>query len=187
MKYGCIEIGVADFDYEMGKHPTGISIEPHPVYSRDLLHRAPEGWRVAQYAVGPVAGWDTLYYVDPDEITTEPKWIRGCSMMGQPHPRLLEHCPEKIKDVLVQTITPREMCELFDVTSVEWLKIDAEGMDIDIALAWMRTAPMPERITFDVTAITPMGQMDALDKILKQMGYECIDEFECNYTYARKC
>lgn len=153
MHYANIEIGTSDFRTLIGNRKgNGISIEPVPCYFNNLPNA--EGWVKLNCAVSDRDGKATIYYVNPDKITTEPNWVRGCNSIGNPHPTIKKDYPHLMDCVEVDVISVETLIETCDITSVDYLKIDTEGHDITILKALLKTNIRPKYIQFESNILT---------------------------------
>lgn len=148
MKYDNIEIGTSDFRTLIGSaHGNGISIEPVPCYFNNLTDM--NGWLKLNCAVSDYDGKALMYYVNPDKITTEPMWVRGCNSINEPHPTIQLQYPHLIETMEIDVISVRTLIKKYDITSVGYLKIDTEGHDLVIMNALLDTDLRPKKILFE--------------------------------------
>lgn len=142
MHFDFLEIGTCDYDTESHRNvrnhtfKPGISVEMVKKY----LDRLPSypGHIKANYAVVP----STIYrnkmsycYVDENDIIehNSPGWIKGCNKIGGPSNVMLETVPpEIIRSKEVQCFTVEHVYKMYGISSLRLLKIDAEGLDVDI-------------------------------------------------------
>lgn len=138
MKYDFIEIGASCFDNLIFQQPDlkGISIEPVKHYF-DKLPDNPNCIKL-NVGIGLVAGVMDAHYIDETEIKSKgiDKDIRGCIRLGEPHDQLAVVSGlfpgVEISVEAVKVITFKQLCDENDVTEVDFLKIDTEGMDFQI-------------------------------------------------------
>jgi len=135
MNYNFIEIGTSDFDtliQQCSDDQTGLSIEPIGYY----LNRLPDKPNVKkiQAAVSSEEGFLDIYYISDENIQTYalPFWVRGSNSINKPHAYTMSQIGTKIYDRLVtiekvRTITWKTLIKDYDVSSIEFLKIDTEG------------------------------------------------------------
>lgn len=136
MKYNFIEIGTSDFDtliQEADDSVKGISIEPIPLYINSL----PDKPNVVKInaAIGEEDGTALVYYIHPDNVLKLglPHWVKGCNSINSPHPTVLNMLGDKYQDAAtieeIKVISFKTLFEEYNVSEVDYLKIDTEGND----------------------------------------------------------
>lgn len=180
-RYDNIEIGTSDFRTLISHaEGTGISVEPVPVYFNNLPDR--EGWIKVNCAISDTDRKDTVYYVDPEKITSEPDWVRGCNSLGKPHPTILKMYPHLVETQRVDVMSVGSFFSVYKVDRVNFLKIDTEGHDITILRSLLKTRVRPNVIQFESNVLTDKSEYRDIINRLKE--YECkrigIDTF-CQY------
>lgn len=138
MHYNFIEIGTSDFDtlIQSTKGQKGISVEAVKYY----LDRLPDSPTVTKLnrVMSDFEGEMTVFWVN-DEICEKhnlPHWVRGCGSVGVRHNTVHNLLGEKHDDIVLQsqvkTITWESLISENEVTSIDNIKIDAEGHDLII-------------------------------------------------------
>jgi FkbM family methyltransferase len=164
-----VEIGAADYDtilqntVSMPKPTRGLTVEP-VAYHLDRLHSNGRNTKM-NVAIGKERGEVEIFYLNPELRESRddiPWYLTGCSMVGKPHP----HCLEKLAELgipadegvrarAVEIITFSDLADRAGIETIGHLKIDAEGMDLDIVESMLsaaaeRPAILPGKITFEV-------------------------------------
>ena len=168
MHFDHIEIGTSDFRTLIKSAPgNGIAVEPVVPYFKNLPER--EKWYRVNAAIGTDRGMVKVFYTDPDLITDEPNWVRGCNSIGKPHPTIKEKFPHLIREAEVNSITIRDLFEMFNVSTVGHLKIDTEGMDCKILMDYFKEGlPHAQMITFETNQLTDQDELKELLEIIHQ-------------------
>lgn len=181
MHYSNIEIGTSDFRTLIGNEKgNGISIEPVPCYFKNLPDQ--KDWIKLNCAVSDYNGKADVYYVNPDKITTEPYWVRGCNSIGKPHPTILRSYPHLIECMEIEVISVASLIEKYDIESVGLLKIDTEGHDITIMNALLDTDLRPDKIIFESNVLTNENDYNKVIERLyeyqtKRVNFDTVCEF----------
>lgn len=183
MKYDFMEIGTSNFDtlIETATDTTqGISIEAIKYYL-DCLPDRP-GVKKVNCAVSRSNQKEMLqvFYV-PESVIAErnlPDWLRGCNSVGDYH---LQHRKLGITDLVVKKHVPcipiGEIFEQYDVTELDYLKIDTEGSDAEIMLhlyEYLITQPAnkkPHRILFESNELNPAHLVELVKTKFVEIGY----------------
>ena len=128
-----IEVGTCDFD-TLDKLATngwkGIMVEPITEYIDKLPKH--DNIHYENIAISNVKGNVDVHYIDPDKIKHEDdEWMKGISSInGASGPLNFNKHIERFRDckkVNVETLTLNELCEKYNVTEIDLLKIDTEG------------------------------------------------------------
>ena len=186
MKFDYIEIGTSNFDTMCQQNPNlvGISIEPVDVYLKSL----PSHDSVIRLncAISKYKGHGEVFYVHPDDIDEYnlPEWLKGCNSFNALHPstswelekRELTHL---VRKKVVDVLTWKDLVERYDITKVEFLKIDTEGHDLIIInsiLDLMEKQPtiLPEEIFFESNILINEEELKIILKRLTYFGYDII-------------
>ena len=136
MKYDFIEIGTSDFDtlIQSTVGEVGLSIDPLQLY----LDKLPDNPHVIKVnaALSDVIGNCDVFWVDPNHITEyNLSWyLKGCNTINKPHPVTLKELKEKNLEHLmnrkeVNVIDWKTLVRMYDIKSVDLLKLDCEGHD----------------------------------------------------------
>jgi FkbM family methyltransferase len=133
-----IEIGTSNFDtlISNAKLESGISIEPISYY----LNQLPIKPNVLKMHCGISDKEElrTFFYI-PEKIIQEkklPSWLKGCNSIDKIHPTAINICNSYNLDInkiieseTVNTITLKKVLDIFNIKSIDFLKIDTEGHD----------------------------------------------------------
>ena len=186
MKYDFIEIGTSNFDTLIQTAVTdtkGISIEPIQYYLDSLPN--PPGVIKLKKAVSPNNTFDTLevYYV-PENMVKEhglPDWLCGCNSVGDYH---FQHHALNIKHLVrrdqVECVPIGHVFDHYDVTDLDYLKIDTEGNDCAIMLHLAEHikntvgACRPRRILFESNELAVPAQVRLVIDRFVELGYRLI-------------
>jgi hypothetical protein len=140
MKFDYVDIGTCDFytsadDLEINPSAKVLLVEPLKFY----LDNIPSHDNIikANFAIGDHLDRVSVYYLDQASITKFclPQWLRGCSSIGRPHWLALDQLSktglsiELVKNYQIDMITFSDLCDRYDITGIERLKIDTEGHD----------------------------------------------------------
>jgi hypothetical protein len=183
MKYDFIEIGTSNFDtlIESANDTTvGISIEPIGYYLDQLPNKS--GVKKLNLAVSRnnKSGQMGVYYVPERVIHARglPDWLRGCNSVGDYHPK---HTELAVRDLVqidfVEIIPIGQIFDLYDVTELDYLKIDTEGSDADILLhlfEYLKTKKRsyyPKKILFETNGLTDTDQVEYVKAEFISLGY----------------
>ena len=185
MHYDFIEIGTSDFDTlieNASDTDIGLSVDPMQIY----LDRLPDKDGVTKVCCG--IGTDTkelpLYYISPKsiELLNLPYYIRGCNSIGERHSKHYG-LEEYVEVSFVPVIPLEELLSDHGVTSVDLIKIDCEGMDLDVLTGIVRSIrlghiPPPSIIKFEcyISDVNkpPYCDKESFDRIVdefKSIGY----------------
>lgn len=188
MKYDFIEIGTSNFDtlIQMADDNTvGLSIEPIKYYLDCLPERA--NVRKLNIAVSRhnMYGKMTVHYV-PESVIVEnglPDWLRGCNAVGAYH---FQHEKLDIKHLvqkdLVDIIPIAEVFDRYDVSELNYLKIDTEGSDCDIMknlAVFLKNEPTtryPKRILFESNELAVPTDVEIVKIRFVELGYKIVQE-----------
>ena len=180
MKYDFIEIGTADFDTLIetaDDSVTGLSIEPIKFYLDRLPNK--EGVKKINCAIGDVDKDTHVYWVPPDKIDEYglPEWVRGCGSVDNPHVLISEDVQEPLP---IRMITWDRLIDDYDIGSVEYLKIDAEGYDFNIIEQILESPKkiLPNKIKFEQNYGKAGEEKDNSEfiKKLKIHGYIVVED-----------
>lgn len=146
MHYNFIEIGTADFDTLSEKcsdHHFGLCVEPLEVY----LNRVPKRPNVKKIccAIIPESQFFhgktfEIFYIDENDIRKQKLNLdlKGCNSVGYLHDFHLNYKGINllklgiVKKKLIKGITLKMLLKENEVTSINLLKTDTEGLDADI-------------------------------------------------------
>ena len=176
MKYDFIEIGTSDFDtlIQSTVGEVGLSIDPLQLY----LDKLPDNPHVIKVnaALSDVIGNCDVFWVDPNHITEyNLSWyLKGCNTINKPHPVTLKELKEKNLEHLmnrkeVNVIDWKTLVRMYDIKSVDLLKLDCEGHDCVIInnILQLNTI-LPKKIWFEANGLTPKETInDTIEKLIK--------------------
>lgn len=180
MDYDFIEVGTSNFDTlaETAGEKFGISVEPMV----ELIQEVKAGPNVKKIyaAIGNVNKEVNIYYFDKENRIKHnlPEWFDSSSMIGGINPNIVRVLNErKLPLDLVSTrkismMTWESLYLAFDIEYVRLVKVDAEGMDIQIVNLLLdylekENLILPEEIQFE--ARQEMMDEKLLDKLLARL------------------
>lgn len=131
-----VEIGSCDFDTceRLIKNDwSGIVIEPVKYYY-NKLPKYPN-IKYENIAISDKKGISEIHYLDPNIITDKSQsWMKGISSIeGKTGSLSLNENSFMKKNIIkqeVNTDTLQNICDKYNVTSIDFLKIDTEGTDL---------------------------------------------------------
>lgn len=186
MKYNFVEIGTSNFDTLIQAAPdntVGLSVEPIQYYL-DCLPEKP-GVQKVKCAISRTNQHEHLqvYYVPEDVVREQklPRWLCGCNSVGEYH---LQHVKLNITNLVkqdtVECIPIAHLFEQYNVTELDYLKIDTEGSDCDIMLHLCdyikntASACRPRKIEFESNELTPPARVQLVISKFLELGYRLI-------------
>lgn len=133
-----VEIGSCDFDTcerLIQNDWNGIVIEPVKYYY-DKLPKYPH-INYENIAISDKEGISEIHYLDPEIIKNDSQsWMKGISSIGGETGPLSfnenSFMEENIIKQQVNTNTLQNICDKYNVTKIDFLKIDTEGHDIKV-------------------------------------------------------
>ena len=139
MKYNFIEIGTCDYHTLLeGSSPNelGISVEPIKIY----LDRLADKSNVIKVncAITSEDKMVDLFYVTPENQNKHNlPFTKGWGTIIKPHKSHGENPEDLIESGIltksqIQGITWKTLCEKYNVKEVDWVKIDAEGHEVNV-------------------------------------------------------
>lgn len=188
MHYDFIEIGTSCFDTLIEKSSdvkVGISIEPIKYYYDKLPNK--KNVIKLNKGISDQNGFLKFFYV-PTEVLNYyslPQWLSGCNSINKPHPSLIEECIKIHIDherivycVEVDTITVDTLIKNYNVSYIDFLKIDTEGHDIIIIDQFIKliinSGLKVDKIEFETNSLSSRDdQQVAIDKLIF-LGYELL-------------
>jgi hypothetical protein len=190
MIYDFIEIGTSNIEtlIEHADDSTiGLSIEP----IRHYLDSLPDKRNVKKVNVAvsatnieePVE----VFFV-PEEVIDEknlPLWLKGCNCIGGYHYQHTQYHPshdkENILDLVrtevVMSVPIGKLFDEYEVTGINYLKIDTEGSDCDILqhyYEYLKTKPKsyyPKKIRFESNELTSRDKIEKVRELFNNIGY----------------
>lgn len=186
MHYNFIEIGTSDYDTLLEKcsnNHYGICVDPLDFY----LEKLPQKEKVKKVcsAIIPEIQYKEnidlyIFYIDEEDIM---KYnldynMRGCNSIGKPHDYHLSYGNKNlvelgiVKKKKIKTMTLKMLIQENDVTSLNLLKTDIEGMDADVLLDLINFYKkneikfLPKTIVFENNI---HGKKEKIDKLLSEL------------------
>lgn len=185
MHYDFIEIGTSDFNTIIQKENPGIglSVEPLKIY----LDALPDKENVIKVncAISDFDGTVDVYWIDPQDIRTHnlPDWLRGCNSIIKPHPTAVAELSARglnyiYKKTICETITWETLVNRYNVTSIDYLKIDTEGHDCVILESILKSKVqiLPKDIFFENNVLTSLESTQKILNNLMDIGYELVSK-----------
>jgi hypothetical protein len=122
----------------------------------------------------------SVYYIPERTIRARglPDWLRGCNSVGDYHPKHIELAARDLVRVMEVEVMPiGEIFICYDVTELDYLKIDTEGSDCKIMqhLAdFLKTEPAtryPKKILFESNELADQEQVEQVKAKFITLGY----------------
>ena len=171
MKVDIVEIGTSDFNTEAGKL-NGLFVEP----VREHFDRLPQ-CRKENVAVSNRSGIIHIYYIPTETIEKEglPNWVRGCNSIGEPHETIVNQGWAKyLRCDIVPLVRIKTLIDKYEITDIDFLKIDTEGHDCVILNDFLDTCDIkPSKIQFEANILSDEKEVNKLIDRLKKHGYNC--------------
>lgn len=187
--YDFVEIGTSDFDtliQSANDTSIGLSVDPLQIYL-DRLPSKKNVTKVCAAITGSLIGKSIdVFYVEPVDIIKNNfhDWIRGCNSIQSKHPTVSKYLQSLNLENLLQKktvpmLTVKDLFEIYQVQSVDTLKIDTEGHDCNILsglLTYCETKPLalPDTIYFEANSLTPTSEIDATLQRLFEFNYSIV-------------
>jgi len=194
MRLDYIEIGTSDFETLVEtSNGVGISIEPLSFYLDKLPTK--ENNIKLNVALSDVEGVEQIYYINPDDIKKYnlPDWLRGCNSIKKPHPSAIKILTEKnlthlYKSDKISVITWDKLIRNYNITSVDYLKLDTEGHDTVILNSVLNSSCniLPKKILFESNMLTPQEKIKNTLSQLMLRGYEIVQDYGDNILVELK-
>ena len=179
MKFDFIEIGTSDFDtlLETTTDKVGISIEPLKYYLDNLSNN--DKVIKVNYAISDSDFETNIFWIHPDDIKKHnlPDWLRGCNSIISPHPSVIKELEKNnllniYKTSKCKCITWSTLISIYDITSVDLLKIDTEGHDCKIIQnILISNTILPNEILFEYNVLTNIDEFKNTIDLLNKKGY----------------
>jgi FkbM family methyltransferase len=170
-----VEIGTCDFETQAGL-VDGLFVEP----VKEYFDKLPTTCLKENVAVSNYTGQIDLYSV-PAEIIQRHNlagWLRGCNSVGRPHPTVEAGVREGgiqaswVVKTTVPVVRIKDLIAKYNITHVDFLKIDTEGHDAIILNDFFDTLELrPREIFFENNGLVPAADVHALTARLTQLGY----------------
>ena len=189
--YNFVEIGTCDYDTLLewcNEEQIGLSVEPIKIY----LDKLPNKSNVIKVnaAITSENKMVDLFYVKPEnQDKYNISFTKGWGTIIKPHKGHGD--PEKLLEsgILTKTtiegITWKTLCERYNIGSVDWVKIDAEGHDCVIVNSILDYSEfLPEKISFEKTHCEELELKNTKNR-LNNLGYLLIVDGE-DLVYTKK-
>lgn len=185
MHYDFIEIGTSDFNTLIQKENPGIglSVEPLKIYLDALPDK--EGVIKVNCAISDFDGVVDVYWIDPQDIKVHnlPDWLRGCNSIIKPHPTAIAELFVRglsniYKKTTCETITWETLVNRYNVTSIDYLKIDTEGHDCVILESILKSKAqiLPKDIFFENNVLTSFESTQKILNSLLDTNYKLVSK-----------
>lgn len=215
MHYDFIEVGTSDFDtlcQTCSDDQYGMSVEPVTECIRNLPNKSNVVKVNAALVTNEYRASNEIieiFYIDEKTIERENlgRWIRGCNKINEPHEMHLAYVddpskwfaegPSKSRNLVdeglvtkdaIRCITWNDLFSDFDVTSVGYVKIDAEGADADIVMGLMKECVhrnnvnlFPKTIRFENSSVGMHERIKEAIAVLEKNNYYVIADPDCPY------
>lgn len=183
MKYDFVEIGTCDYHTLLEgctSDQRGISVEPIKEYL-DRLPNKPNVTKV-NCAISSEDKIVDLYWVEPvNQEKYNLSFTKGWGTIIKPHRGHSEAEMMLSTGMLskhqVEAITWSTLVQRYDVESVDYVKIDAEGHDCIIVNSILESSVHPNKISFEKTHCPPEELVTASQKLLEN-NYTLIEDLE---------
>ena len=108
-------------------------------------------------------------------IPKNEKLSQHCSCL---YTHMKEHNHEELDNISVPTLTLTQLCSMYGITNLEYLYIDAEGLDVDILSSFDMKNHIVNNIFFEYShSDGPFSKggpkLDSIIKVLENLGYSC--------------
>jgi hypothetical protein len=179
-EYDYVEIGTCDWDVLSMTKPSlkGIIVEPIKMYINNIPNN-PNAKKV-NCAISTENKMGTMFYIPPDVIEENNivNCFRGMNKLDEPHMGAVgNNLTSLCKQEECEVITYFELLKRYNITYVDFLKIDTEGHDCSIInniLDNLHLFPdyiLPRYIYFENNGLTPLKtRIDTIYR-LYQFGY----------------
>lgn len=101
----------------------------------------------------------------------------------------LDNCKFQFETLKLKCLSPRSFVKQYDVTGIEYLKIDAEGFDYNILINWPFDLVMPTYIKFETThldgSVNKFSRYTELDNLLVKYGFKYLKTENRDAIYVR--
>lgn len=170
-----IEIGTSDFDTQAGLQ-NGLFIEPIRYYYERLPNCLKENVAISNYT-----GEADFYYVTEEQVNIYnqknrkkiPIWLKGCVSIHQPHQKLLQYFDvSELKIERVKVVKIKSLIDKYDISEIDFLKIDTEGHDCLILNNFLdEVSIFPKKIQFESNSLSDPLDIEKIINRLSMIGY----------------
>lgn len=180
-----LEIGTSSFNTLLQATTDDMSVGLSVDMMRPYLDRLPNRSHVTKVhaAIGDVENQTTrIFFVHPEDIVAHnlPWWMRGCNMLGRPHPDMVRDL-EKANLLHLQrneSVTVLSFAQLlapYHIRTIRYLKLDVEGYELRIlrsleAAARRMPSLWPHLVSYEATWLTHEDRLRA-ETLLKRHSY----------------
>lgn len=179
-RYDYIEIGTSDFETLVQKYNDemiGLSIDPLQIYLDNLPDK--KNNTKVNVAISNDNFKTKVYYIEPNKIYEHglPDGFRGCNSIEKKHPTVSKWLDETnlshlLLEKEIECISFQELVDRYDISEVDYLKIDTEGYDFVIIKSMLKTNIRPKKITFEANSLYSYDDIVDIVNILQQNGYD---------------
>lgn len=178
-----IEIGSNDYDTMIhsnffSKNSWGIVIEPLSKFL-DNLEKV-DNVQYLNYAVTPEHDGYAKFYAPIDD--PDPWWIKSTGSLQPDHPTIKElGISGQTVETTVQTMSLDSLYKLIPSDCIHCLKIDTEGSDFDLLMAWNFAKFKPLHIQFESKLMSKI-ELQALTNHLIDNDYSVVKGNKKDYN-----
>lgn len=187
-----MEIGTSDFDTLLQSAAAGpqkdkvrgVSVDAMEMY----LNRLPvlphcQKVNVAVVGYRPHPAEIDVYFVVPEDIEKHnlPGWLRGCNRVGRPHDTTARILEEQGLSSLMQhrkvpVLAIDEIMEGYGGCRIKTLKLDIEGLDPDLIVAyagylWQNPHCHADKLLFEFNELSSKAAQDRALEAIGLVGY----------------
>lgn len=183
MKYNFVEIGTCDYHTLLegaNSNEIGLSVEPIKTY----LDRLPDKPNVTKVnvAISSENKMVDLFWVEPsNQDKFNLGFTKGWGTIIKPHRGHSEAEMMLSTGMLskhqVEAITWSTLVQRYDIESVDYVKIDAEGHDCIIVNSILESSVHPNKISFEKTHC-PTDEITSVSENLINSNYKLIEDLE---------
>jgi hypothetical protein len=194
MNLNFIEIGTCNFDTLISKadeSQRGISIEPISIYLNNLPNK--RNVLKIHCGISNVEGVEEFYYIPIETIKyyKMPLWLMGCNSIRSYHTTAINLCKkynldykEIIKKEIVNILPLTKIINIFNIESIDFLKIDTEGHDCiimsDILPYIVDKKINIKKIQFEINTLSLKKDQNNIIQILLDNNYVIANKIRSN-------
>ena len=193
-RYDYVEIGTSDFETMVEYMPDdklGLSINPMKIYLDRLPNKLNN--KKLNLAISDKNYTTKVYYIPLEDIESNnfPEWVKGCNSIDKPHPSIerflkeinLQHI---LKCEIIECISFEELVTRYNISGIEFLKIDTEGNDIVIIDSMLKTNIRPKKLYFEANSLYNETDILSIIKRLEENKYHLVHRDFNNITMRLK-